>query len=156
MKNMGVKFEIPNEYGNHLYDILKPLPVEYYQWLIDGDEIHLLKNNKFTDEPLFNDNRIISGEKLYETSRNNNYYMIFLTLRAFLKDGDVKDIWKYKDFLESDCQIILSVYDCSYVMLWFKDIKLAVKMYEYADSKGYENVKYINEKDLEEGKYYIC
>lgn len=156
MRSIGVKFEIPNEYGNYLYDILKPLPVECYQWLVDNDEVHLLKDNKFTNEFLFNDDRIISGEKLYESSRNNSYYMIFLNLRAFLKDGDVKAVSKYKDFLESDCQIIIAVYDCSYVMFWCKDIKLAVKMYEYANSKGYENVKYISEKDLEEGKYYIC
>lgn len=156
MSNVGVKFEIPNEYGNYLYDILKPLQMKSYQWLVSDDEIHLLKNNEFTDESIFNDARIISGEELYGSSKNNTYYMIFVTLRAFLKDGEVKAVSKYKDFLESDCQIILAVYDCSYVMFWCKDTNLVFKIYEYATSKGYENIKYISEKDLAEGNYYIC
>ncbi|MEG0774294.1 DUF2691 family protein [Clostridium sp.] len=155
MKNMGVSFEIPNEYGNYLSDILEPLPVQCYQWLINDDEIHLLKDNKFTDEMLFNDRGVISGEKLYETSKNNTYYMIFATLRAFLKEGTVKVVCEYKDFLESDCQIILGIYDCSYVMFWCKDNQVVSNMYEYALSKGYECVKYISEEDLIEHKYYI-
>lgn len=146
MKNMGVSFEIPNEYGNYLSDILEPLPVKFYQWLIDDDEIHLLKDNEFTNEFLFNDDRIVSGQKLYEDSKNNTYYMVFVTLRAFLKDGTIKAVSKYKEFLESDCQIILSVYDCSYVMFWCKDKKLVKDMYMYALSRNYENVKYISEE----------
>src|SRR5690554_6914711 len=143
MKNMGVSFKIPNAYGNYLSDILEPLPVKCYQWLVDDDEIHLLKDNEFTNEFLFNDDRIISGEELYETSKSNTYYMIFVTLRAFLEDGNIEAVSKYKDFLGSDCQIILAVYDCSYVMFWCKDSQLVSNMYEYALSKGYEYVKYI-------------
>lgn len=155
MNNMGVSFEIPNEYGNYLSDILEPIPVKCYHWLINDDEIHLLKDSEFTNEFLFNDDRIISGEKLYENSKNNIYYMIFVKLRAFLKDGTIKEVSEYKEFLESDCQIILAVYDCSYVMFWCKDIKLVSNMYKYALSKGYENVKYISEEDLIARKYYI-
>ncbi|MFU0825422.1 DUF2691 family protein [Clostridium sp.] len=145
MKNVGVRFEIPNEYGNYLSNILESLPVKCYQWLVDDDEIYLLKNNQFTNEFLFNDDRIISGEKLYESSKNNTYYMIFVTLRAFSKDGTIKAVSKYKDFLESDCQIMLSVYDCSYVVFWCKDSQLVSNMYEYALSKGYEYVEYIED-----------
>lgn len=156
MKNMGVAFEIPNEYGNYLSDILEPLPVNFYQWLIDNDEIHLLHDNEFTNEFLFDSgDRILSGKKLYESSKNNTYYMVFVTLRAFLKDGIIKEVSKYKEFLESDCQIILAVYDCSCVMFWCKDSQLVLNMYKYALSKGYENVKYISEEDLIASKYYI-
>jgi hypothetical protein len=103
MRNMGVMFEIPNEYGNYLFDILEPLPINCYQWLIDNDEIHLLDDNKFTNEFLFNEDRIISGKELYRSSKDNTYYMIFVNLRAFFKDGTIKTVSKYKEFLESDC-----------------------------------------------------
>lgn len=155
MRNMGVMFEIPNEYGNYLFDILEPLPVNCYQWLIDNDEIHLLCDNKFTNEFLFNEDRIISGEELYKISKDNTYYMVFITLRAFLKDGTIKAVSKYKEFLESDCQITLAVYDCSYVMFWCKDSQLVSDMYMYALSKGYEDVEYISGEDLIANKYYI-
>lgn len=155
MRNMGVMFEIPNEYGNYLLNILEPLPVNCYQWLIDNDEIHLLDDNKFTNEFLFNEDRIISGEELYRSSKDNTYYMVFVTLRAFFKDGTIKEVSRYKEFLESDCQIALAVYDCSYVMFWCKDSQLVSDMYMYALSKGYENVEYISEEDLIAKKYYI-
>lgn len=98
MKNIGVIFEIPNEYGNYLYDILEPLPVDCYEWLIDNDEIYLLNDNEFTNEFLFDEDRILSGEKLYERSKNNTYYMIFVTLRGFFKEGIIKAVSKYNEF----------------------------------------------------------
>lgn len=156
MKYMGVWFEIPNGYGNYLSDILEPLSVKCYQWVVDDDEIHVLKDNEFTNEFLFSDeDRIISGEKLYESTKNNTYYMIFITLRAFLKDGNIESVSNYKEFLESDCQIILAVYDCSEVMFWCKDSQLVLKMYNNALSKGYKNINYISEEDLIARKYYL-
>jgi len=148
MNDMGLSFKIPNEYGNYLSDILEPLP-------IDNDEIHLLKDNEFTNEFLFNKDGILSGEKLYDTSKYNTYYMVFVTVRAFCKDGIIESVSKYKDFFESDCKIILAVYDCSYVIFWCKDNQLVSNMYSYALSKKYENIKYISGKDLIENKYYI-
>lgn len=155
MKNMGVSFKIPNEYGSYLAEILEPIPFGEYQWLIDNDEIHLLKDNKFTNKFLFNKDKIIHGDKLYNIAKINIYYMVFVTLRAFLKEGTVQAISSYKGFLDSDCQIALVVYDCSYVMFWSKDNQLTLKMYRYALSKGYENIKYISEEDLLKNKYYI-
>lgn len=155
MKNMGVSFKIPNEYGNYLSNILESLPFSDYQWLIDNDEIHLLHDGKFTNEFLFNEDRILPGEKLYNTSKYNTYYMVFITLRAFSKDGIIKSVLTYKEFLESDCRIILAVDDCSNIMFWCKDSQLISQMHSYALSKGYECVKYISEEELIEGKYYI-
>jgi len=153
MKYVGVIFEIPNEYGNYLSETLEPLPVSLYDWVIDNDEVHLVDNGEFSNKFLFNENGMISGEKLYETSKNNTYYMVFVTLKGFLKGGHIKDISNYEEFLESDCQIILGVYDCSQVMFWCKNSSLISTMYVYAQSKGYENIKYINEKEVIEGKY---
>lgn len=156
MENVGVKFQIPNEYGSYLYEILKFVPFNSYKWLIDNDEIHLVNDDEFTGEFLFNnDNKILSWEKLCKKSKDNTYYMIFLTLRAFLKDGVIKGVSTYKNFLESDCQIILAVYDCSYVIFWCKDSKLVSSIYEYAVEKHYKNVKYISEDDLLANKYRI-
>lgn len=156
MKNMGVSFEIPNKHGKYLSDILEPIPFGEYLWLIDNDEIHLLANNEFTHEFLFKEEDIIiSGEKLYNTAKTNNYYMIFVTLRAFFNNGDVQPVSSYREFLESDCEIVLAVDDCSYVMFWCKDNQLILNMYNYALSKGYKNIEYISEKDLIEKKYII-
>ncbi|WP_099192344.1 DUF2691 family protein [Tepidibacter mesophilus] len=156
MKNAGVSFQIPNEYGKYLSDILEPIPVGQYQWSIDNDEIHLLEKNEITNEFLFKDkDRIIQGEKLYNAAKNNTYYLVFATLVAFFKDENIKIVRTYEDFLNSNCQIALAIYDCSYVMFWCKKNQLLSKMYSYALSKGYKGVEYITEDDLLKEKYYI-
>ncbi|WP_069997333.1 DUF2691 family protein [Cellulosilyticum sp. I15G10I2] len=86
MNNMGVCFEIPNSYGSYLSEILEHIPFEEFQWLINSDEIHLLDNNEFTNEFLVKEeDRILPGDRLYNTAKSNAYYMVFVTLRAFLK-----------------------------------------------------------------------
>lgn len=155
MNNLGIQFEIPNEYGNYLADILEPLSFDECKWLIENDEIYLLENNKFTNQSLFNEYRIITGEKLYSLSKNNTYYMIFISIYAFFADGNIQSIRTYKEFLSSDCQIVIAVSDCSYVFLWCKNAQLVTEVYRYAISKNYMNVEYISEDDLLEEKYYI-
>lgn len=156
MENAGVSFQIPNEYGKYLSYILEPIPVDQYQWSIDNDEIHLLENNEIINEFLFKDkDRIIQGETLYNTAKNNTYYLVFATLMAFFKDENIKTVRTYEDFLKSNCQIALAVYDCSYVMFWCKNNQLVSDMYSYALSKGYKAVEYISEDDLFKEKYYI-
>ncbi|URZ06114.1 DUF2691 family protein [Clostridium felsineum] len=154
MKNMGISFEIPNNYGSYLSDILEPLGYSDYKWLIDDDEIHLMYNNEFTDEFLFNDS-ILSGEELYSISKNNTYYMVFATLRAFYKESTVKKVLSYNEFLKSDCKIIIGIYDCSEVILLSKDTELIARMYDYTLYKGFKKVEYISEEELIAGKYHI-
>ncbi|MCR3758134.1 DUF2691 family protein [Clostridium felsineum] len=155
MKNTGISFEIPNNYGSYLSDILEPLSYSDYQWLIDDDEIHLMRNNEFTNEFLFNESRILSGKELYNVSKSNTYYMVFVTLRAFYKNVAIERVLNYSEFLKSDCKIIIGVYDCSEVMIWSKDTELIVRIYDYTLSKGFKKVEYISEEELIAGKYHI-
>ena len=153
---MGVSFTIPNEYGKYLSELLEPIPVNEYQWLITNDEIHIVENSKFTNEFLFREeDRIMAGERLHNAAQNNTYYLIFATLMAFSIDGIVKLIRTYKEFLESDCQIAISVYDCCYVMLWCKNTQLTLKLYNYAITKGWEDVEFISEYELINERYYM-
>ena len=155
MHNMGIFFKIPNEYGKFLSDLLVPIPYEEYQWLVDNTEIHVIEKEEFTNEFLFNDDRLMDGEKLYNIAKGKVYYLIFVTLRAFLKEGKVFAVKDYKEFLESDCQMILSVVDCSDVMILCKDSQILDNIIEYAISKGYSDTRYISHDELIEKKYYI-
>lgn len=82
-------------------------------------------------------------------------YLIFVTLRAFNKTENIIPVENYQEFLDSDCQIILGVYDSSHVMLWFKNISLTSMMFNYIQEKGFDNLKYITEDELIKGKYRI-
>jgi hypothetical protein len=156
MKNMGLSFEIPNKYGTYLFEIIKPLPYAEFQWLIDDDEIYKIINGEFLDEGLFhNTDNVITGNELYKIATSCSQYLIFVTLRAFNKNENIVPVKNYQEFLDSDCQIILGVYDCSYVMLWCKNNSLISMMFNYIQEKGFDNLQYITEDELIEGKYRI-
>ncbi len=156
MKNKGISFEIPNKYGTYLSEILEPLPYAEFQWSIDDDEIYKIKDGEFLSEGLFKDMcNVLSGNELYEIASSCSQYLIFITLRAFNKYGKIVTVNNYQNFLESDCQIILGVYDCSYVMLWCKDSRLVSMLFHYFQEKGFDNLKYITEDELIEGKYRL-
>lgn len=150
MPHHAINFQIPNEYGSYLVDILEPIPFGEYKWIIDTAEIHLLDNDdEFTNEFLFKeDQRELQGEKLYNIAKSNTYYMVFATLRAYHNDRKTAPVRTYQEFLKSDCLIGISVSDCSYVMIWCKNSELIKKIYDYAIAKGYENIEYISEEDL--------
>ncbi|WP_242835345.1 DUF2691 family protein [Ruminiclostridium papyrosolvens] len=153
---MGICFEITNGYGHYLSDLLEPLEAQNFMWLLSRDEIHLLEDGEFTNEFLFKaEERIISGDILYNRAKDNTYYMVFATLKAFNEEGAVEDITNYQEFLQSDCQMALCVYDCSGVILWCKDKQLLGKMYNYTLKMGYENVKYISETELLANRFRI-
>lgn len=154
MKIIGLNFKIPNEYGNLLCDLLKPLPYNEYQWLINNDEIHLLNDNEFINQFLFNEN-LLTGVELYDLSKNNRYYMIFVTLMAFCNKESITPITNYKEFMDSDCQIFLTVNDCDDVIFLCKDNQLIFKMKNFAQSQNYEEIEYITEMELIEGAYRL-
>ena len=155
MENIGVFFEVPNDSIDNISHLLEPIPFYEYQWLINNDEILVIKNNQITNEDLFKEDKIIDGERLYNIVSINNYYTIFVNLYSFPKYADVKQINNYEEFLKSECNIVISIFDSSYVMVWCKDRKLVSNIYNYAITRGYIDVKWISDKDLIERKYYI-
>jgi Protein of unknown function (DUF2691) len=156
MKKMGVFFEIPNDSIDNISNLLEPIPFYEYQWLINNDEILTRRNNHITNEDLFKEeDKIIDGQKLYHIVNVNDYYTIFVNLYAFPKNTDINPIYNYEEFLKSDCHIVISIFDSSYVMFWCKDNQLVSNMYNYAITRDYNDVVYISNKDLLERKYYI-
>ncbi len=156
MSNHGIRFEIPNQYGSFLADILEMIPFDEYKWLIDDDEIHLVENGEMVGRFLFNnEERIMLGETLFTRASSSTYYMIFVTLKGFFPDDSVQTIRTYREFLESQCQIVLVVSDCSDVFLWCKDVQLIKYAYDYATLKGYEGVSYAVEDDLIAERYRL-
>ena len=95
------------------------------------------------------------GQRLYSSAKDNHYYMIFVNLWAFYQDGDIKRTSTYNEFLCSDCEIVIAVWDCSYVMYWCKNDELLSKIFTYAHSMCYENIRLISESDLLDGRYHI-
>lgn len=148
----GVRFQIPNEHGRYIADILEPVDCSNYKWKVESStEIWKVANGKLGDELLSND--IIDGKEFLKLITNNRYYLIFATLKAFPQNVLIVETPKYKEFLSSNCDIAFIVADCSYVCLFCKSTILIRQLYTNAKAKGFKDVEYINENDNVERMY---
>ena len=71
-----------------------------------------------------------------------NYYVLFADLKAFSDPLHVKEITQYEEFLNSECEFVLLLVDCSYVS-YAKDQKVLKALYTKAIASKYENVAFI-------------
>jgi hypothetical protein len=148
----GVRFQIPNEYGKYLAEILEPIDCTKYNWKIEcSTEIWKVTDGKLGDGLLSDD--LIDGNEFSKLIRSSMYYLIFATLKAFPKGVPIIEIPKYEDYISSDCDISFIVADCSYVCLLCKNVFLVEKLYNNAKDKGFEKIRYIDENDNIEGMY---
>lgn len=125
----GISFEIPNEYGEWLVNILKPIDCKKYNWFIVSGEEYKLQDNDLI--PLFPDDvSILKGEELLEFIETaESQYIIFADLKAFPKGTNLLKIDKYEDFQASDCELILLIVDSIYTSIYCKDLKVLSELY---------------------------
>jgi hypothetical protein len=145
--NRGASFEIPNEYGKYLAEILKPIEITASNWYIGGEESYIVGDGTL-DISLF-DGEIfgMKGSSLKNVIENNEYYLIFANLKAFPKDIEVIDIQSYEEFLNSSCQLILLVIDSSYIAIYCKDQDQLEGLFNNAINLGFDKVNYITDEN---------
>ncbi|MFO1443908.1 DUF2691 family protein [Bacillus sp. Bva_UNVM-123] len=143
----GICFEIPNKYGSFLGEILKPYEITEFIWRSGGEESYLVEDDEL-GELLFPDEvNWMNGLILKDLLEGNKYYLIFVDLKAYSKGKNPADIESYEDFLNSDCQLVLLVVDSTYVTIYCKDRVKLESLYHNAKIKGFDNIRYITDKN---------
>lgn len=143
----GISFEIPNEYGSFLGDILKPFETGSFNWYIGGEESYFV-NDGTLGEPLLPEEVYgMDGVILKGIIENNEYYLIFADVKAYPKEKNVIDIKTYEEFLNSDCQLVLLIVDSAYVTIYCKDKDLLERLHHNAKLNSYENVQFVTDEN---------
>jgi len=145
--NRGVSFRIPQVVGDVLWQILKCINVENYCWynLISQNEAWSYENNS-KGNAFFLESDYYDGKSFWQNI-HTKYYIIFLKLQAYFENGVFFDIHTYADFLRSDCQLLLLIYDCEYVEIYAKSEKTIKAIFENAIANNYVEIKYITESN---------
>lgn len=138
----GLSFEIPNKYGQYLFDILNAFDFKQYVWKTGGEEAYYIENDEL-GTPLFPKPHVYTGEALYKRISETDYYVIFADLKAFPDPLYVKEINTYEEFLYSRCEFVLLIVDCSYVTIYAKSTEVITAVYAKAIASEFENVAYI-------------
>lgn len=123
--------------------MLKCIDVKKYNWynIINQCEVWQNYNGGVSFEKEYYD-----GKRFLQNIMSE-YYIIFLKLQAYFNNGKFSTIHTYKDFQESDCQLLLLIYDCEYVDIYSKDITDLNLLYENALKNNYTETGYITENN---------
>ncbi|MBE7150140.1 DUF2691 family protein [Bacillus mycoides] len=142
----GITVDIPNEYDNLLWKVLKPIDISSFDWWLGSEESYLVARGGL-DEALFPEEpSIVEGSDLKRLFKDNIYYVIFADLKAYPKGEEVVDIETYEEFKESKCELVLLVADCTYVTVYAKDQEAIELMYENAIDQGFY-VEYVTDEN---------
>ncbi|GIO12038.1 hypothetical protein J19TS2_15930 [Cohnella xylanilytica] len=142
----GIQFEIPNRDGTLLGDVLSPVDMAAYDWLIGDGEEYRLADGKL--EPLWPEGwtaNAIDGRRLRNLLADTAAYVIFADLKAYPKGRETKNVAAYEEFLASGCQLVLLVVDCAYTAIYAKDQELLERLYGNAQERGYDRVQWITD-----------
>ena len=128
---------------NALWQILKCINVEKYCWhnILSQNEVWANHRGGISFEKAYYDG------KAFLQSIIADHFIIFLKLQAYFENDKFFDIHTYEDFQNSNCQLLLLVWDCEYVDVYIKDRSVAQSIYENALANDYLEVKYITESN---------
>lgn len=140
----GLLFEIKNEFGKQLADILVDIAEPSWCWSINLGESHKMET---PDTNFLSSNAIMDGETFLNEISTGKYYLIFADLKAFPTREDVVEVKNYEDFLNSSCQLALLIIDSVYVSLVLKEQRIVHKFFERAEALGYSNIKLLTDEN---------
>ncbi|MFN3632719.1 DUF2691 family protein [Exiguobacterium profundum] len=137
----GLRFTIPNQYGQFLKAILSPIPLDSYQWNVVDEESYIVNEGQL-DRLLFPESTVIDGHQFAELLTYHEHYLIFVDIKAFQPNMS-SEIVTYEDFLHSTCEFALLVTDSQDVTIYCKDPQMLNSLYENASWHGFGDVTYI-------------
>lgn len=147
MSLRGVSFEIPNEPGRVLLDILSAIEMKAYDWFLRNFDfpIQAMDGEWYDSLEEFSIDRIATGHELAKWLRGPSNYLIFAELFAF-QSGQIEEVGtSYEWFQESNCQIAILVYDCTYVDIYCKEKHVSEAFYENAMKRGYTGIEWVTD-----------
>lgn len=137
----GLRFTIPNQYGQFLKAILSPIPLDSYQWNVVDEESYIVKDGQL-DRLLFPESTVIDGHQFAVLLTYHEHYLIFVDIKAFHSNMS-SEIVTYEDFLHSTCEFALLVIDSQDVTIYCKDPQTLNSLYENAFLHEFEEIAYI-------------
>lgn len=136
----GISFEVAQDAPNNLSKILSPVAVEEYNWFVERGQTEVWR---MPSEEDFFDKDFYYGCD-FQTHIQENCFIVFLRLQAYDPLGTFQEIHTYRQFLESDCRLLLLIYDCEQVEIYAKEETVLSSIYEVA-AKEFGNVQLLSD-----------
>ena len=121
---IGIEFKYSFTLDNFISKIFQNINLEDYKFYYRQQEIIFedTKETKFK--------KIMNGYEIKNLIENNEKYMIVdLNLHVYYQNNkEILDLSNYDNFLNSNCQLVILIYDLENVEIYFKDNYLKEKI----------------------------
>lgn len=125
-----------------IHKILNGIEFKKYQWHIYADQI-LYKENKKIKQGIFN-SHVLSGEEFAKSISRKGYWFIFVDVKAYKVGCEGNEINNFKDYINSNCELVFLCTDSIYVEIYCKDKNLLETIYNNCASDDFDSVQYIS------------
>ncbi|WOV87227.1 DUF2691 family protein [Sporosarcina oncorhynchi] len=142
----GIMFQIKNEYGKQLADLLVDIVDPAWVWSIDPVESYKVENDTLADS-LFLD-VVMDGQGFSELINTHIHYLIFADLKAFPTRESIVEVKNVEDFMGSECQLAFLLTDSVYTRILAKDEEVIRKLGERARLKGFTEIEYLTDEQV--------
>ena len=136
----GIEFRYREGYGHIISDLLQNIPIKKYDWYNSDDEIIKDNDNYWVSADM-------NGDELRRAFWNMEYLVILITIQAYPKGSKTQKIVTYEDFMNSSCEIILLISDCTLIEIYSKDKNLILQFIENAEQCGCTEITIKTDKD---------
>ena len=146
----GLVFQIRNEHGKQLYEILEGNSDSSWYWSIVPEESYYSSSNNLNDfsSPLFLESEtMMDGQSFMKHISKEDYYLIFADIKAFPTLESIVTINNETDFMNSSCKLGLIVVDSVQVIIYSQEKQILLDISERAESVGYRDIRFLNNKD---------
>lgn len=145
---IGIRFEIPNEYGQFLKKILENVKIKNGFWKIVTDDI-IKKNGDY----IFNE-EIYNNIDFQEIISSNEYYLTFADIQYY-NENKFSEIYDFESFLKSNCDLLIIVVDNIFVDIYSKSKVIIKHIENNAIKYKFKNITIINNKLDKRNTFYI-
>ena len=139
----GISFEITQKATYTLWDIFGTVDTEPFYWYVVQEQTETW--NKPFGEDFFN-KEIYPGDE-FSKAIQEKHFIVFLKLQAYSCVQNFQNISTYEDFKQSDCQILVLVYDCSFAEVYAKNKVVLQAVHQRATQMRYKNLTYITDQN---------
>lgn len=131
----GISFEIQNEVGISLYDMLSDIDVVNINWYVEQSQSEVLTRDG--EESFFTES-VYCGDDFLNLI-HNEHYLIFLKLYG-CQGGHDNAIHSYEDFRRNNCRLLILINDCRFVEIYAAYLDDVQKLRSAAEKNNYREI----------------
>ena len=142
---IGLNIRVKNATDKYLFKIFARIDLSEYSWEISDNYI-INPKLKVSEQGFFCGN-VLSGDVFSKCISVDQYYMVYADIKAYPSGSEHTEIVTYKDYLASECRLVLLCTDVTFIDIYCKDEHILKKIHQNCLASSFEKVSLFTETD---------